>query len=462
MTEVAKTKETEKKQAAESESWLEKKARDMIVRARVQLLVKQPFFGVLVTYLEPVPARLAPYSEGIGTDGKCLYYQPDKIVNTAEEYIEGLIAHEVVHTALGHLWRRELRDPLRWNVACDYAVNEIIVRENFKLPECVFYDKRYEGKCAEEIYNLLPGPRCPKCGSKYIRGLKYKSEEDSNFIETEFRCEKCGHVWTEHHARRPGEFGGYPMTFEKVEGNFPGTLDDHDVWERREEANGVDPKTRAERLEQEWKRRVVWAAQVAKTQGRLPVGLERFIDDLLYPKLSWRQLLWQYTTRTRGMKQDWRRPSKKWLQYGVYYPTRKERMLEAAVAVDTSGSISNEELREFLNELRGILSTFRSFRVRLFACDADIHTDAVATSLSDFDSFKVKIKGSGGTDFRPVFEALENENIQVLVYLTDGDGDYPETAPGAYDAIWVISAEGDEKRPPFGRVLKMSPSASSA
>jgi len=440
-----------------------KKAQSLIVRVRVQLLIQQPFFGVLATYLEPKPAQLAPYSGGMGTDGKYLYYQPEKIVNLPGEQLEGVIAHEVLHLALGHLWRREHRDPLRWNMATDYATNAIVL-QNFKLPKWVLYDKRFEGKCAEEIYNLLPGPQCPKCGSKNIRGLKFKSTEhgDSSFdIKAEFRCEKCGHTWKEHQTWKPSNrgasegFPGYPMPFEQVEGEFPPTLDDHEIWEKTE-PNGLDPKTRAEKREQEWKQRVIRAAQVAKNQGKLPAGLEGFIEDLLYPKLSWRHLLWQYTNRIRGMKPDWRRPNKKWVQYGIYYPTKRERRLEAAVAIDTSGSISDGELREFLSELRGILSTFRSFRVRLMACDAAVHTDVTATSLDDFDSFRVKVRGGGGTDFRPVFEALRGDRTQVLIYLTDGYGTYPENPP-PYDVIWVISSEGDDKRPPFGRVLKMSP-----
>ncbi|MBC7219390.1 MAG: hypothetical protein H5T49_04580 [Hadesarchaea archaeon] len=435
---------------------LEKRAHDAIIRARVQLLLKHPFFGVLATYLEPKPTQLGPYCGGMGTDGKFLYYQPDKIVNIPPGQIEGIISHELMHVALGHLWRRDTRDPFRWNLATDYAVNPI-VRKSFSLPEWVLYDKRYEGKCAEEIYELLSEYKCPKCGCKRIRGAKYKStkRDDGDFdVEVGFRCDGCGHGWEEYHTVQPEDFGGYPVPFEEVEGDFPTTLDDHSVWDRTKEANGVDPKTKAERLEQEWKRRTVRAAQIAKNQGRLPAGLERFIEDLLYPKLGWRQLLWQYTTKVRGMRPDWRKPSKKWIQYGIYYPTKRERRLNAAVAVDTSGSISEEELKEFLSEIRGILSTFRSFRVRLLACDAEVHTDITATSLEDFDSFRVNIKGGGGTSFIPVFEAIKNEKVQVLVYLTDGYGDYPSEAPG-FDVVWVISRGGDPKRPPFGRVIEL-------
>jgi predicted metal-dependent peptidase len=429
----------------------------MIVRARVQLLLKQPFFGVLATYMEPRPAQLAPHSGGMGTDGRFLYYQPDKLVGIPESQIDGMIAHEVLHVSLLHVWRRETRDAFRWNVATDLAVNGI-VRKNFELPGWALYDERYEGKCAEEIYGLLPGPRCPECGSKNIRGLEYRSTkrgEDSFDVEAKFRCEKCGHTWTERHTRQSGSLGGYPMPFERIEGDFPSPLDDHSVWDGEERANGTDPNARAEKLEQEWRVRTIRAAQAAKTQGTVPAGLERLIEDILYPKLSWRQLLWQYTARMHGMRPDWRRPSRKWIQYGIYYPTKRERRLDAAVACDTSGSISDEELREFLSELRGILSTFRSFRVRMLACDAGVHTDVTAASLDDFDGFRVRIRGGGGTDYRPVFEALKNDSARVLIYLGDMYATFPENPPD-FDVIWVVSKEGDERRVPgWGRVIKL-------
>jgi predicted metal-dependent peptidase len=437
----------------------DKRARDIIVRARVQLLLKQPFFGVLATYLEPKPRELGPFSGGMATDGRFLYYDPDKIANIPESQIEGIVAHEVLHNALLHLYRRGPRDPFRWNMATDFAVN-LIVKESFDLPGDVLYDKAYEGKPAEEIYNLLPGPRCPKCKSSLIKGVKYTSTkigEDAYKVEAEYKCQSCGHEWSDTFTRKPGEFGeGFPMPFDQIEGDFPSTLDDHSVWEEKETEAGEAGETRekAEKLAQEWKGRAIRAAHVAKMQGRVPAGLERFIDDLLYPKLSWRELLWQYTTSLSGSELDWRRPNRKLLQYGIYYPTKKGRELNIAVAVDTSGSISDDELKEFLSELKGILSTFENFRIRLFACDADIHTSVLAMSPEDFEQFKVKIKGGGGTSFIPVFKALENELPEALIYLTDAYGDYPKHAPG-YDVIWVISKEGDPKRPPFGRVLEL-------
>ena len=428
---------------------LVKRAENLLRRARVQLLLRQPFFGELSTYLELKPAQLPPVSGGMGTDGKHLYFQPDKIAEIPSEQLEGVVAHEVLHIALGHPWRREHRDPFRWNVATDFAVNSV-VRNHFQLPPGTLYRAEYEGKCAEEIYNSLPKPACPECGCGCIRGVRFESTElggGTYRVRARFRCEGCGHEWTEEFTGTPEEMGGLPMPFDEVEGEFPTALDDHSHWD---ENRGE----KAERLAQQWKSRMIRAAQAAKAQGRLPGDLERFVDELLYPKLSWREILWRYTSTLRGGRLNWRRPNKRWLRYGIYYPTRRERRLDVAVAVDTSGSISEEELREFLSELRGILASFRSFRVRMFGCDSAIHTDVTATTMEDFERFRVRLKGAGGTDYCPVFKALEEDNVQALVYLGDMWATFPEEEPG-YDVIWVVSKEGDPDRPPFGTVIQL-------
>jgi predicted metal-dependent peptidase len=145
------------------------------------------------------------------------------------------------------------------------------------------------------------------------------------------------------------------------------------------------------------------------------------------------------------------RPDKRLLQYGVYYPSPKSELLKIAVAVDTSGSVSDNQLDEFLTEVRNILQSFSSFRARLLACDAAVHADMMAVHDSDFESFLKCLSGSGGTDFRPVFKKIDDDPPEVLVYLTDGDGTYPDSNQ-PFDVIWVMNSY---REPPFGRVIRL-------
>ena len=390
--------------------------RRRVIRARVQLLLKNPFFGYLANYLE---LREHESEYPTGTDGNCLYYFPEKIDRLEDEEIEGVFAHEVMHLALGHIWRRGYREKRVWNMAADYAINAIL-KDHFRLPEGVLYEKEFENKSVEQIYNEL------------------LNEED-------------------------------------LLGGAGDTIDDHDVWSNSGETGGdganqtasqpgealgksaeaskeaVDKSAEASKDEELWKQRAIEAAAVAKNQGMFPLGIARVVGELAYPSLNWRQLLHQYIKQRSSEDYDWMRPDRRLLQYGVYYPSPKSELLKIAVAVDTSGSVSDKQLGEFLTEVRNILQSFSSFRARLLACDAAVHADMVAVHDSDFESFLKCLSGSGGTDFCPVFKKIDDDPPEVLVYLTDGDGKYPDSDQ-PFDVIWVMNSY---REPPFGRVIRL-------
>ena len=382
--------------------------RRRVIRARVQLLLKSPFFGYLASYLE---LREHESEYPTGTDGICLYYFPEKIDRLEDEEIEGVFAHEVMHLALGHIWRRGSREKRVWNMAADYAINAIL-KGHFRLPEGILYEEEYENKSAEQIYDEL-----------LKEGVLLGGAGD--------------------------------------------TVDDHSVWSDSEERVGdaikqpasrlgetLDKPTEADKANEDvelWKQRAIEAAAVAKHHGMFPLGIARLVGELAYPSLNWRQLLHQYIKQRSKDDYDWMRPDRRLLQYGVYYPSSKSELLKIAVAVDTSGSVSDNQLDEFVAEVRNILQSFSSFRARLLACDAAVHADMVAVHDSDFESFLKCLSGSGGTDFRPVFKKIDDDPPEVLVYLTDGDGKYPDSNQ-PFDVIWVMNSY---REPPFGRVIRL-------
>lgn len=446
----------------------EKKARKALERARVQLLLDFPFFGVLATHLELKRFEAPPQTAGMGVDGTNLYFDPDRIQGLTEKELQGSWVHELLHCALGHPWRREDRDHRRWNYAADYAVNPIVFEtrgeggnSSLELPEGVLHDEKFRDMSAEQIYEELPSRECSKCGSENIERKKYQSTPvdrrrgGKTKVRARFKCGSCGHEWEEEETVTKGASGDFPYPFDESDREPQRVLDDHSKWGEHEgEGSAGKEGKSAEELKEKWKKRTVRAAERAKSQGSLPAGIGRLVEDLLYPKLNWRKLLNRYVTRHRGGRLDWKRPNRRWIQQGIYYPTRREKRLEAAVAVDTSGSISDEELRSFLGEMKGILTNFRSFKVRMFAADADVHTEATVESLRDFEEFQTEIKGCGGTDYRPVFNELENSDVRVLVYLGDMKATFPGQAP-PFDVIWVVSKEGEPEKPPFGEVVEM-------
>lgn len=359
-------------------------------------------------YLEMTPKKELAYGT-MGTDGRRLFYDPEgAAAEWTDEELEFAVAHEVGHCAFGHLWRRGNRDAGKWNVATDHPINLLLTTEGFTRPKGALFDRRWEGWAEESIYAHLPD--------------------------------------------MPGSGGGGPRGK---------TLDDPDTWEKatsgegdpsedegddQDGGSGEDPQV----SEEEWKRRVVEAAETAKSQGKLPGHLQELIENLVNPKLDWKALLREYVVQAARNDYRWTPPNKRWLWVPMILPGISGEHLECVVGLDTSGSISTEEARAFLSELQGIADQFTTWTIHVMYCDAAVHDYRVLSSDEDAD-VPLEFPGRGGTDFRPVFDKIDDEGLRppVLVYMTDGYGTFPK-APPEYPVLWLMTSEVE---PPFGMRL---------
>src|SRR5262245_33012472 len=124
-------------------------ATDRVLKARGELILTRRFYGVLVSNVEPVLTRQHPT---MATDGKRHYFNPDFIVTLTQQELLAVQAHESEHDARHHGTRRNGRDPVKWNEACDYAINIDLVDQGFTLPKGALLDGKYRGMSAEDIY----------------------------------------------------------------------------------------------------------------------------------------------------------------------------------------------------------------------------------------------------------------------------------------------------------------------
>src|SRR5580693_4258072 len=123
-----------------------------VQKARTALVLDHPFFGSLLFRLKGRECRSI---QTMATDGVSLFYNPDFVETLNAATLAGTLAHEVMHPALHHHVRRSGRDPKRWNVACDFAINPLLVDAGLSLPDGVLLDDRFRAMSAEQIYNLL-------------------------------------------------------------------------------------------------------------------------------------------------------------------------------------------------------------------------------------------------------------------------------------------------------------------
>jgi len=210
-------------------------------------------------------------------------------------------------------------------------------------------------------------------------------------------------------------------------------------------------------MEGHWKKALQEARMVAQSSlaGDVPAHLQRELGPLLRTQIDWRSYLWRYLVQTPT---NFGAYDRRFVGEGIYLETIAGETVHVHVCVDTSGSINGDEVNSFMSEVQAILLAYPHLACELYYADAELHGPFTITA----DSNLPKPIGGGGTDFRPFFEYLEKHadrhTTVVAIYLTDGYGDFPESAP-AISTLWVVTPGGkDIESFPFGEVVRLLPS----
>lgn len=396
-----------------------------ISTAKFEAMYACPFFGYLLMSPEYVPRKDLPT---MGTDGDKIYYNVEFVNGIDLKELIGVMVHEVMHDAFLHILRKGVRDPAKWNLAADFAVNYLIKHgEGLTLPKGCVYDDKYKEQSVEEIYADITKhpPPVLKIYQQALQGQPGGGGDDGD------NDDDGG-----NQQQKKGKGGGGG----KQDPN--GTFMDSHMYD----ANKGKDQAHNAMKEQEWKGKLAQAAVFARQQGKLPAGMERLIEETLEDTAPWQQLLRRFLS-PYALKTDftWCKPNKRMLQHDIIMPGYTSESLEIAVGVDTSGSIGQDEIAQFMNEVRGIMGVAKSYTIHIIACDAEVNS---YHKINEFSGpLPNKLGGGGGTDFRPVFKEIEKRNLRpaVVVYLTDGYGEFPAKKPANYETLWAVVPGGVKK-----------------
>lgn len=370
----------------------------------LRVRLKSPFFATIALharYIESTEVATA------ATDGCDVFVNRAFIDALAPEHLDGVLLHEVLHAALGHVTRRGNRDPQGWNVAADIVVNGLVTQNGFALPDGAIRDQELEGYSTEEVYAVLQ------------TRSNMPELDDMDLMEPGPGVAAPGAADPEHNLRTPGQ------------------------------------ATRAAQ-QRHWRSATARAASVARGagQGTLPVGAERAFGLHDAPTLDWRTILWRFLCPTAT---DFAAFDRRHIHQGLYLETLEDQGLCIAVAVDTSGSIDDEAISALINEVRAVVASYPAIECWLYYADAELHGPWKLTASSDMPA----PQGGGGTDFRPFFAALHQLAVEegtppsVCVYLTDGYGDFPSEEPEV-PTLWAVVPGGlEDDRFPFGEVARI-------
>ncbi len=383
--------------------------------ARTRLILDRPFLGALVLRM-PMKAADPKWCSTIGTDARAFYYNPEYIDSLSLEQTQFALAHEALHCALSHFARREHRVRERWDVACDLAINPILIREGMTAVPGALYDIGFEGMMAEEIYPLV---RENTEEQPHDQHLYSKESGSSKQRDTQPQPDDAD-----------GDAGGGAG-----EGAGAGS---ETALAAAPDALGEAEK---EQLAVQWRQRLAGAAQQALQAGKLGDSLRRLVDHLLQPQLPWRMLLARYMTAVSRDDYSYMRPSRR--EGEAIFPTLRSSQVDVVVVLDTSGSIRTEEMREFVTEVDAIKGQVRA-RITLQACDAQL-CNAGPWVFEPWETFQLpdNIRGGGGTRFTPAFEWLDQQaqSPDLVVYFTDAQGEFPKQPP-AYPVLWLVKGRG--------------------
>ena len=374
-------------------------AQKKLTAARTGLILDQPFFGALALSLTPKEDLTC---ETAWVDGRNLGYNPAFVESLIHAELTGLIAHEVMHCALGHPWRRDNRDGKQWNISCDLALNGDLQSCGFTLPKgSLFPSAEQKGKSAEWIFARLPQPKPDKQG---------------------------------------GQGQGTPQ---------PGKGKPDPAGEVRDAPNGPDEDGQPAPTEGEWKQRTAEALQAAKMQGSLPGGLARMVEAALDSRIDVRALLLRFMTERTKADYSWSTPNTRYLSQGLYLPALNSIDLgEVAIMVDTSGSVDAASLSYARAIVEDVISECSPSAVTVWYADAKV------CHVARFEKGEPLVwepKGGGGTDFRPALSAIEAEGTAVCVLcITDLRGTFPDGCD--LPVLWLATTD---KVAPFGETIPL-------
>ena len=382
---------------------------DKINKAKISITYSNPFFAYLSLYLniEEDKYGIIPENAGMAiTPNGHLYYRKEFVDKISDRQLLGVLLHEELHLALLHLVRVGKKNRLKFNIASDLCVNTILLKNGYELPmglkpnnknEFVALGKtikNIDSKSAEEIYEELP---------------EIPQDKKNVYV----------------------------------------TFDIHGKGEVVDENGKIIQLTESElqKIETEWFNKIQTAMVMSQQRGRLPAGLERYVDELKKAEINWRVVLRRFIQQSIPNDYSWSKRNKRGQALDIYLPSTTKEKISIAVGVDTSGSIEQKELTKFLSEIISISNTYKQMiDMRIFFHDYEVQNDYVIKNGNIAQIMAMKPKGGGGTSHKPLLDKIKKEvkDCKCLIAFSDGYSDIEDIKLNDYKftKLFIINKHG--------------------
>ena len=326
------------------------------------------------------------------TNGRLIGWNEAFFLSMSFQERVGVLLHEILHVVLEHLFRKGDRDHQKFNRAADYAINLIIIAAGFKLPKWALYDTAYINMSAEQIYDLIPD--------------EPEDEWDSNPQDID------------------GAPGDEPLTAEETK-TLQADIDDMLV------------------------QAVTQSKLAGDKPGTVPSSVERYIDSLLKPKLPWFRLLRSYVSKLAKVNWSYRKLNRRFYPDHILPTQYSEKVCNPAIAVDSSGSVSDHQFQHFICETEAVLRTMNPDKIDFVQFDTRIVSDDSLKNIAELR--KISFTGKGGTAIDPIMQWATDNKPPVLIIFTDGHFAAAKIKPKV-PVVWIIYDNPNFKAD-FGKVF---------
>lgn len=376
-----------------------------------QMTLREPFIATIYTKLE----RKFGENGTAATNGKMVYFGTKFAETLSDDELFGVSLHEALHVIFEHSWRRGDRHPALWNIANDAIINRFITGKGYSLPAgCVEFSWVTDDMSSEEVYEKLKQQMSPE----------------------EIAAMESGKCENPDGTMVPGMTGG---------GGFDGK---GDLADAESQADLADLQAS-----------IQTAAKMAKACGDKSSLIDRILGKDHKPIVKWTDVLRHLMTSSAKDDYSYRRPNKRFVGHGLYLPSLwSDSIGKLVVAVDTSGSMGEEEMNQCAAEIRSIVEDCHPECVEVIYCDSKV---AHVETFQPSDPIHLHPKGGGGTAFKPVFDyvaANTQGRVAALIYLTDMcTNDLDEITPPSYPVLWGVTYESLlDMAVPFGQIVKVA------
>jgi predicted metal-dependent peptidase len=452
-----------------------------LMKARSRLGSRAPGYAAIVFGLPFVETHR---TDTMATDGTSIYFNRTFVQRSTDDELLAVLFHEGLHVSLGHHLRRGNIDPTLWNVAADYAINLIVQQARLALPDGALLDEQYRGLTAEQIVRLLkqkqqpdqpdqPEQPQPPQGGDDGEGEGQGGSGASDDTDDDQDQDDDGQGQGGDDAddgeddddqsqgqggdkRETGGFPGEPADFE-----HPGEIWDA-VDDEGERLSGDDLAQAEETL----RRDVIVAAAAEKAAGSGTITLDGgVVEAAKAATVDWVEALGDFLNRAYAGEPTLAKPARRHLWEGNYFPSMQGvGGGDLVIAIDTSGSVSQEEAEQFASEIDSIREMIKPDRTCVIYCDTKIQKSRDGQSYDVFDSYEdieVRAIRGKGTRFDPPFHLVDQEGLEphAFIYFTDGLATVKERTADVvdYPVLWATTGrepafEGQE----FGEVITLT------